>query len=280
MRKLYWSPYELGTAFETIEDTNGVEAASVRRYYAPQVMGGLGITLCETTYEKKEPNESSLECDIDYHYQSVGFVSGKRITYARIKATAGPLEGVEVDGYVVGKDYIRMKNENAAVVFERLVDLEPFKCFKEMGDVVEVEVEPVKVIPIINGEIDQRFENWELFEQDGYIYGKRFGRIYELIHEETTFVSPFGNKTEKMHTFTIGSGLAEDDEEVSDIDPFDVSVLVSTYKLQAAGPSWLSILVKQMTSYRLKAIDKGIKRKLENKVHRLVAEWKEEIHGV
>lgn len=279
MKKLYWSPFELGTIKQANDDPHGVEATSTLIYQVYNLLGGLGLTFKPAKYNKYDEAKSSLETEMTYLYQGVGLLHTFRVYYVKVTGKEGHLEGTEVEGYITGKDYFRLRQKKPDVFFKVITDLAPFKCFKDCEDAVEVELLPVKIIPIIDGTIDENFDKWELFEQDGYIYGKRMGKMYELVHEVTTFENIFTKHQVFYHSFTIGSGKKKGDVEVETIDPMEIAHLADGQQPNQVILSWQKCLSTRILQYKLERTNNGLSSTVENKVHRLLGGWKEEIHG-
>lgn len=123
---------------------------------------------------------------------------------------------------------------------------------KNGSGVIGWNVAPLLVIPFHNHQIESNLDNWEMFENGGYIYGKRKdgSEVYELKHRLILL---------KLEPFTEDSIVLYDVYTISDDDDeedgfFDIVRKLNTLYLAQSKISWHRHLSSHVAELKFSAI--------------------------
>lgn len=214
MRKLYW--YDL-------EDKEARENDSYNHYH---IIGGLGLTTSRTILRSRniandeDSDEVGMLGNVVVFDQNENYIKKERLVVIR-----------NLDGHsyqnndnlshpgcfiTSGKDYYSAFDEGLEN-FVELVRPKPTFHTSDNGEAATYwDVSLLQVIPMYNGKLDTEWGYWEMFEEEGYIYGmdKRTCEIYELQHVELEYSLPLTTDKKRYELWVISNKEIEEGDDV------------------------------------------------------------------
>lgn len=205
MRKLYW--FEC----EEKEVNDGIHLNHNRQ------MGGLGLTTAKVLVKggaNKEDNQllGMLSIKVGFSQDVEEVNKGRLVTVRNLDTKCYDHEEKEErqhpDCFITsGEDYFKAYREGVGE-FTKLIKETPIFLTTHNGEkALNWDVNLLQVIPMYDGELDKEWGYWDMFEEEGYIYGmdKRTGDIFDLQHFELEFMLPLSNDRKRVELWVISN---------------------------------------------------------------------------
>jgi len=252
MRKLYWCDLK----------DKGVRESSDCSHYC--TFGGLGLTTSKTTLKSRNiVNDEDAD--------EVGML-GHKVVFDQNEAE------IEKEGLVVvrnldkhsyqnndslshpgcfitsGEDYFSVFMGNLSVFTEMVKEKAIFNTSDNGEKTTYWDVSLLQVIPMYDGKLDTEWGYWEMFEEEGYIYGmdKRTCEIYELQHVEMEYNLPLSTDKKRYETWVISN------REIKDGDDVILGLPMLSKSLDGKLADWAYRITEQSFDYKLSLLS-GIK---------------------
>lgn len=246
MKRLYW--YELEEA-----DTNKANTLNLFTQ-----IGGLGLTTERVLLGRNTNVNVPAELEMLGEDMTIKLDKGKKLANRLVTVRNIGLktftdvnklpECFITSGEESGKDYFARFSNNFGDLIELVKDDSRFNTTDEGESTNSWNIAPLQILPIYDGEIDTEWGYWEMFEEEGFIYGldKRTGNIFDLIHVQIEMKQAISANIARVEAFIISN------EELLAFDQLDHFL---PYNTAIKGLSkWVKNVIVQHSQYKLNQI--------------------------
>lgn len=261
MKRLYW--YQLSEK----EVMDGVALNHTTQ------LGGLGLTTSKTTLtggKDKEDNQllGMLSENVVFKFDEKANLAERLVTVKNLNGHITPVlrpDDFPATFITTGEDYFS-KYSDGLGTFAPFVDDKPiFTTTKDGEKAMNWDVNLIQIVPLYDGELDKEYGYWEMFEEEGYIYGldRRTGNIYDVIHIEQEIVLPFNSGVKKMEMWVISNDDIKDPEDALGAIPIAARRLSDDYA------QWVRELAINRYEWQMNAIKRYVTKVEQLTVERL-----------
>lgn len=243
MRRLYW--YNI--------DEDDFTLSNKINFY--QSMGGLGLTTQETKItggSNKEDNQlwGMLSSKVKYTFKDIEWAQNRLVTVRQMLKESAEEESISKQPFITsGRPYFYHHTKQGDALRKIVKDQPHFHSGEDGKEVLNWEIAPLQVVPFYDGELDKELGYWEMFEEQGYIYGldKRTLEIHELQHLVIEMKKPLSEVMLKHELYFISNNDVNDPQDI--INALPLMTIVED------AADWVRNIAAQNFDVRIKRVN-------------------------
>ena len=245
MRKLYWC---------NLKDKEVREGSDYSHYHT---IGGLGLTTSRTKLLSRNIINDEDAQEVGMLGHAVVFEQNEERIKKELLVVVRNLDKHSYQNndtlshpgcfITSGEDYFSTFGDNLGK-FVNLTRPKPIFHTSDNGEGTTYwDISLLQVIPMYDGKIDTEWGCWEMFEEEGYIYGmdKRTCEIYELQHVELEYRIPLSTDKNRYEFWVISN------KEITDGDDIILGLPVMSQSSESKLADWAYRVAEQCFDYKL-----------------------------
>lgn len=245
MRKLYWCD---------LKDKEVRESSDCSHY---RTFGGLGLTTSQTKLKShsivndEDADEVGMLGHAVVFEQDEAKIERERLVVIRNldKHSYQHNDNLSHPGCFItsGEDYFSAFRGNLSVFTDMVKEKAIFNTSDNGEATTYWDVSLLQVIPMYNGKLDTEWGYWEMFEEEGYIYGmdKRTCEIYELQHVELEYSLPLTTDKKRYEVWVISN------REIKEGDDVMLGLPLLSKSAEGQLADWAYRITEQNFDYKL-----------------------------